>query len=505
MIELGLQRISRLLSATALPWKAIHVAGTNGKGTVCHLTSALLNAYNRSQYREKLQQPPVTHGRFTSPHLVDRWDCIAFSNGAASHHAMDVVPERDFFEEESAVKAFNAQHNINASEFEILTATAFRLFTQRELDVAVVEVGLGGLLDATNILGEPVSGSTETKLIRKRFNPAKWRPKPLITAITQIGLDHRGFLGNTRAEIATQKAGIMKSGVPVAWARDAELDILFETKARELHAPVIRWEEIQPLMTPSAWQDLSPPRRINGELAIISAWTALTNLGRIPFDATQHDETSTTTTTNTKNLRDDLLAEWQTIIQTHTLPGRQETISLAPIMPTSTTTTKTTTTALLDGAHNSDGIHHLAQTVQNTLRTQNKTPTPIIWILALSVSSDRNPTPILQTLLQPGDRVFAVEFGPVDGMGWVQALSAEEIAGVAEEVMKMKKMEMEMEMGSVGGKKDVQIWKRDLEGALRGACEWAGQVGGEVVVCGSLYLVGDVWRLSRERERERER
>lgn len=459
MIELGLQRISRLLSTTPLPWKAVHVAGTNGKGTVCHLTSALLDAYNRSQYRKTFNQPLIKHGRFTSPHLVDRWDCISLSD--SDSNAMNVVPESKFLEEESAIKTFNEQNHISASEFEILTATAFRLFTAKQLDVAVVEVGLGGLLDATNVIAEPVSGLTETKLIRKRFNPAKWRPKPLFTAITQIGLDHQGFLGNTRAEIATQKAGIMKANTPVTWAPDAELDTLFETKARELNAPVVRWEDVPIAKRP--WQVLTP-RRINGELAVIAAWTALSNLDRIPGpeDATRPGS----------NLYE-LVDSWHYIVHDYVFPGRHERISLE-------TVTGRTRMVLLDGAHNEDGIKLLAEAVQKSLRT---TPKSIVWVVALSESTDRDPVRILQSLVQEGDRVIAVEFGPVDGMPWVKARSSEEIAEATK---------------SVRPGIDARFFGRDLTGALISACELADENEAEVVICGSLYLAGDVHRLLRE-------
>lgn len=79
MIELGLQRISRLLSQTHLPWRAIHVAGTNGKGSICVYISGMLEAYNNSSFRKINKRPAIRHGRFTSPHLVDRWDCISIT------------------------------------------------------------------------------------------------------------------------------------------------------------------------------------------------------------------------------------------------------------------------------------------------------------------------------------------------------------------------------------------------------------------------------------------
>ncbi|KAF2210067.1 hypothetical protein CERZMDRAFT_99766 [Cercospora zeae-maydis SCOH1-5] len=459
MIELGLERISKLLSTTALSWRAVHVAGTNGKGTVCHLTSALLNAYNHSSYRECRSLPPIKHARFTSPHLVDRWDGIAFSD--ANRPAMNTVHKGLFLERESAVKTFDKVHNINATEFELLTATAFQLFDQEAVDVAVVEVGLGGRLDSTNVIGEPVSGSTETKLIRRRFNPAKWRARPLITAITQIGLDHQAMLGKTREEIALQKAGIMKPGVPVTWAADEELDSLFRTRAKELNAPVVTHKDL-----PIESIDLDSPaaRRINGELAITSSWTALSGLGRFPEPEEARQPGSSLNS---------LMRDWHDIVQGYVFPGRQEIISLEPI-------TGRPRKALLDGAHNEDGIASLEENIASRLRSQGG---PIVWVVALSESPDRQPDKMLKPLVQPGDHLIAVEFGPVDGMAWVTPKQGNSIVEAA------LRLVPDIEARTFGS---------DINAALQSACQLADSIGGHVAICGSLYLAGDVHRILRE-------
>ena len=171
MIKPGLARISQLLKNTALPWKAIHVAGTNGKGSVCAYLSAMLNADN------------IPFGRFTSPHLIDRWDCIMI-NGKT-------VDRELFVSTEDKVEKYNKTQGIGASEFELLTATAFTLFSQEKVKIGVVEVGMGGTEDATNILQDPA-----------------------VTVITKIGEDHQKFLGSTKQEITDHKAGILKPGVP---------------------------------------------------------------------------------------------------------------------------------------------------------------------------------------------------------------------------------------------------------------------------------------------------
>ncbi|KAK5009856.1 hypothetical protein LTR28_013051, partial [Elasticomyces elasticus] len=124
MIELGLSRISRLLIRTPLPWRAIHVAGTNGKGSVCAYISCMLDTYNRSAFRADYNLASIKHGRFTSPHLIDRWDCITIDNKTVRESTFKAVEEK--------VRARNEMECIEASEFELLTATAFEIFTQEK-------------------------------------------------------------------------------------------------------------------------------------------------------------------------------------------------------------------------------------------------------------------------------------------------------------------------------------------------------------------------------------
>ena len=147
----------------------IHVAGTNGKGSVCHTLAAILQA---SGYRT---------GLYTSPHLVDFRERIRVNGEMIpKRRVVDFVEkERDFFEP------------LHPSFFELSTALAFKYFQEMQVDVAVIEVGLGGRLDCTNII------------------------RPDLSIITNISFDHIQFLGNTLPQIAAEKAGIMKCGIPV--------------------------------------------------------------------------------------------------------------------------------------------------------------------------------------------------------------------------------------------------------------------------------------------------
>lgn len=175
-------------------YKTIHVAGTNGKGSTSHSLAAVLQ---KSGYKV---------GLYTSPHLVDFSERIRV-NGVPVRHdfVVDFVAEnKDFFEP------------LHPSFFELVTAMAFRYFAEENVDIAVIEVGLGGRLDCTNIIN------------------------PILSVITNISFDHTGFLGNTLSKIAYEKAGIIKKNVPVVvgeW-NDETLPV-FQQKADEEKARLI--------------------------------------------------------------------------------------------------------------------------------------------------------------------------------------------------------------------------------------------------------------------------
>ena len=179
-------------------YKTIHVAGTNGKGSVSHSLAAVL------------QEAGLKVGLYTSPHLVDFRERIRVNGKCISKkRVIDFVEkERAFFEP------------LHPSFFELTTALAFLYFKEQAVDIAVIEVGLGGRLDCTNII------------------------IPVLSIITNISFDHTGFLGNTLSQIAGEKAGIMKRGVPVVVGEsDEETRPVFEQKARETGAPIFFADE----------------------------------------------------------------------------------------------------------------------------------------------------------------------------------------------------------------------------------------------------------------------
>lgn len=169
-IKEGLKRIEQLAAALGNPqnfYRTIHVAGTNGKGSVCAMLAEMLKASG------------LRVGLFTSPHLESYCERIKI-NG-------ENISEDDFAEMIFHVKECNVS---NATHFEVLTAVAFEYFRERAIDVAVIEVGLGGTLDSTNII------------------------TPELSIITNVALDHENILGDLK-NIALNKAGIIKEKIPV--------------------------------------------------------------------------------------------------------------------------------------------------------------------------------------------------------------------------------------------------------------------------------------------------
>ncbi len=201
-MKFGLDNIKRLMSALGEPQKAflsIHVAGTNGKGS----TSAMIESLLRTK--------GVRTGLFTSPHLVSFTERIRINGQEISEAEVMALAD----EVRNVVSGLG---DFSPTFFEVVTAMAFLHFKRMNVQWAVVEVGMGGRLDATNIL------------------------LPEVTVITSIGIDHSEFLGDTLEDIAREKAGIIKQGVPVVTAGQyPEVIGVIERRCEESGAPLFRY------------------------------------------------------------------------------------------------------------------------------------------------------------------------------------------------------------------------------------------------------------------------
>ena len=214
----NIQKLCEFLGNPEKKFKSIHVAGTNGKGSVSHMLAAIL------------QTAGYKTGLYTSPHLKDFRERIKIDGHMCSEEfVMDFTQRMKPLIEE-----------IEPSFFEITVAMAFEYFDEQKIDIAIIETGLGGRFDSTNII------------------------LPELSVITNIGWDHVNILGNSLEKIAYEKAGIIKQNVPVIIGEILpETKKIFEQVAKEQNAPLVIANR-----QPIAWRWEKPARRSGGGFGV---------------------------------------------------------------------------------------------------------------------------------------------------------------------------------------------------------------------------------------------
>ncbi len=360
-VELGLKRIQRLLVALGEPQRRVpilHVAGSNGKGSVCAYLSSVLKA---AGYRV---------GRYTSPHLVSWRERLCINDqpiaGADLCHALDRV-----------IAAIDPDQP-SPTQFEVLTAAAWLYFAEAQVDVAVIEVGLGGRLDATNVVD-----------------------MPLVSVITSLSREHWQRLGPTLADIAGEKAGILKPGRPaVVGPLPPEAETVVKARLDTLACPVVWPSPAQPVgktqaryVTPQ--DDITYPLPFLGEHQLTNSALAVAALlelrrqgWRIPDGAITEGMAA---------------ARW---------PGRLQWLSW-------TDDTGRDHPLLLDGAHNPAAAEVLRRYVDQGLAQadfsspylhSSDSPEPIsppvAWLMGMLTTKDHRE--VFEALLRPGDRLYLV-------------------------------------------------------------------------------------------------
>lgn len=280
-----MEQFADLLGHPERDFRTIHVAGTNGKGSVSSMLASMLSAAG------------LRTGLYTSPHLLDFRERLKVLPGAglspATHATLGTLsPE---LVSEAYVYVFITRwretfEKLDLSFFEITTGMAFRWFADEKVDVAVIEVGLGGRLDSTNII------------------------RPDLSVITSIGLDHCQLLGHTRAAVAGEKAGIIKPGIPALCGEDdAETAAVFEAKAATEQAPLT----FAPREEPALWnrrRELLAEMDLRGDYQSDNLRTALVArdlLLRDPFYAGLADEAAVTDALLHTAQRAGLRARWE--------------------------------------------------------------------------------------------------------------------------------------------------------------------------------------------------
>jgi dihydrofolate synthase / folylpolyglutamate synthase len=345
-VNLGLTRIQTLLAALGSPHESvpiIHVAGTNGKGSVCAYLSSVLIA---AGYKV---------GRYTSPHLVEWNERISIDGASIPTDLAVTILER--------VIAKIDPHLPTPTQFEIVTAAMWLYFAQSQVDIAVIEVGLGGRLDATNVCDNP-----------------------LATVITSISREHWQQLGETIAQITTEKAGILKPNCP-AIIGTLPPDAIAVVQAR-----------VEALNCPTVW--VKPAVKVPQTDLISISELSIDRLPWVEFDRIKYPlallgemqlTNSAIAIATIQTLRQ---AGWQ-ISDRSIVTGMSKTHWLGRIQWTTWHGHK----LLIDGAHNAAAALALREYV-DTLDL------PISWTIGmLSTKAHRE---IFQALLKPGDRLYLV-------------------------------------------------------------------------------------------------
>lgn len=399
----GLDRILTLLDRMGNPQdklKYIHVAGTNGKGSTCAMLSSVLVA---SGYKT---------GLFISPYITDFRERIQINNEMISKETLADAVEATF----PLIEKLQSE-GIIITEFEYVNALEFYIHAKENCDVVVLETGMGGLLDCTNVI----------------------KP-PLCSVITTIGLDHTAILGDTIEKIAAQKCGIIKSGSVAATSNQTENAMnVIEQTAERLNVPLIKSESVNINVTSETLEGSDfeyNGRKIHINLAgkhqLENAKTAIAAIESVRQRGLL------------KITDDDISVGFSKAVN----PARFELLSKNPVV-------------ILDGAHNPNGIEALKNAVSNFLDGEKIT-------CVMGMLADKDIDSSIKLLDGIFETVYTV---PVDNP---RAISSEEL------VQKCK-----------GYFKNVTSFD-SAENAFDTAFEEAKKNGGAVLICGSLYLAGEI-------------
>ncbi len=347
-IKLGLENVTEFLGLIGNPhrdFKTVHVTGTNGKGSLCTFVSEILRGHG------------LNVGLYTSPHLVDFTERIVTNGQRISEEEVLRlgIPLKQAME-----RMKEADKEKQLTFFEFTTGLAFKYFSEKKIDIVVTEVGMGGRLDATNVIS------------------------PEVAAITRIGLEHTNYLGNTIRDIAREKAGIIKMGAKVVTCeRGDEALSVIETTAMRKGATLRRIghdfdvSSVKQSLDGTSF-DYQGRRDLPGlRTRLLGGYQAENAAGAIAV--IEDLEESGTRVTDDEIRKGILSAQW---------PGRLDVVSRKPLV-------------ILDGSHNPDGVSATIKVLKDLKVT------PLTYVLGCM--DDKDARGIVRTLAPTASKILCTQ------------------------------------------------------------------------------------------------
>jgi folylpolyglutamate synthase/dihydrofolate synthase len=374
-MDLSLDRINKVLISLNSPqnqFKVIHITGTNGKGSICsYLEKTLLNHHFKV-------------GKFNSPHLIQVNECIRVNGNKISFN------EYNLLKEEIETEATKCE--VKLTNFELLTTIGFLHFYKEKVDIAIVEVGMGGLNDATNVFADN-----------------------LVSVVGSVGLDHEAWLGNSVKEIAIQKSGIFKPEGYCVVSHQKEQDVVqvLESQAQsincKLYSSAIAVSNDKESSTHISYTSKVLNREYNFSLSLQGDFQ-LQNV------ACSIDVLEVLIKHHSFDLNQGIIEK--SLYQTN-WPGRLQWIDLDPLKH-----------VLIDGAHNADAAKELKRYIDKQKSSK------VHYVYAST--KGKNVEEILSILLDSGDQINFVPFDTPEDMPWISSCNPTELSQL--ETLKCKKV-----------------------------------------------------------------
>jgi dihydrofolate synthase/folylpolyglutamate synthase len=368
-IKLGLENTKKIMDVLGDPYNSfhsVHIAGTNGKGSTSTAIASIL------------QENGLRVGLFTSPHLVSFTERIRINNIC--------IEESEVIETASLIRDAISGTDFNPTFFEFVTAMAFHYFSKNEVDWAVVETGMGGRLDATNII------------------------RPNVSVITNISLDHCEFLGNDISDIIHEKAGIIKQGIPVVTSAEMpeavkQLTDIAEERGSEIHVfgkdfhgSLLKMDEKRIYFDYAGYKVYKGlSMSLTGRHQLYNACTAI-RVGEVLRNKGFF-------------ISDGSIKEGLFHVE---LEGRLEQVSKSPHI-------------IVDGAHNPEAAHKLAGSVRDLFPNKK-------IILIIGIMDDKDAKGVLQPLIEIAESVILTK------PGYERAASPGRLAEIARDLTKSRKV-----------------------------------------------------------------